>query len=131
MARTALTIQTAQAFLAGITGGAVATLSDATNEMSVDLTAAPNLVLVSINTSAGALDYTIPRVAANATFNATGTTTVSTPAAVGGAPGVNIVRIDAVSAIKQTGNVMHIDIVTATGLYLFAAVLNGTPSGGF
>jgi hypothetical protein len=129
MARTAITVQTDTGYGAGAAAGWVTTLTDSANEMSVDLTAAPNLRLVFVNTSAGSLNATIPKVAGPRTFNTTGDITIVVPAAVGGAPGMNSVLLDAPEAYKQTGNVAHIDIVTATGLYVSALTWNGTPRG--
>lgn len=112
MPRTAVTITSVPAYLAG--ANPTATAGDAGNDHTVALDAASSgkLVLIAVNTNAATVDFTIELPASWATYNKTVSIAHTIPAAAAGLNGIRVIPLDSPAA-AQSGNVLHIDSADA------------------
>jgi len=112
MPRTAITVSSIPAYMAG--GNPTATAGDAANDHSVDLTAAGNgrLILIAVNSNAATVAFTLELPASAATYNETVSIAHTIPAAAGGVDGVRVIALNSPAA-AQTGNVLHLDSADA------------------
>lgn len=125
MPRTALTVTSVQNYLSGISGGVVSVLGDAANDHSIDIsTGIPRLAVIAINTGGGAITFTVDLPASSKTYNTSTTKTITVPAAVAGAPGVNFIPLDDYNALVQTGQVAHLSSTDLTTTYFVVVTWN-------
>jgi hypothetical protein len=112
MPRTAVTVSSIPAYLAG--GNPTAVAGDAANDHTVDLSGSYNgrLVLLAVNSNAATVDFTLELPASAATYNATVSISHTIPAAAGGVDGVRVIPLNSPAA-AQSGNVLHIDSADA------------------
>lgn len=122
MARTAIVETLLSPYQAGT--NVTLTAGDAANDHQVDLTRAPKLVLVALNTNAATVDFTVELPAGKSSYNQTVSISHTIPAAVGGVPGVRAFVVDVPGNLAQAGNLLHIDSADANFADVRFAVMN-------
>jgi hypothetical protein len=110
MARTAITVTSVPAWLAG--ADLTATTGDAANDHTVDMSSSPRLILLALNTNVATVACSVEVPANSSTYQNAHSISHTLPAAVAGIPGVRVIPIDSPS-IAQAGNVLHVDSADA------------------
>lgn len=129
MPRTAIAISTVARYFEGISGGVVSVAGDAANDHSVDISAdVPHLGVIAINTGVGAKTFTIDLPASVKTYNVSTTKTITVPAAVAGAPGVNFIPMNDYHALNQGGSLANITSTDLASIFFVAVRWSAPPS---